>query len=174
MQLEFKDRSVHLIICTLQWATLSGLVTWQKDTCDLGQEQRHKAASSAVLFSFSTKAAVLSLAPQTLFSTHSAQGQGRINMQLCWLIPSTMHFNARPLNAIDTSVPVIMSVNAYLSKHAVFLSFWTLTFDAAACATVYLLMLLCLRFGLVAKKSRTKSLAYGRRRRRSPLKCCDK
>lgn len=41
-------------------------------------------------------------------------------MQLCWLIPNTMHFNARPLNAIDTSVPVIMSVNAYLSKHAVF------------------------------------------------------
>lgn len=76
---------------------LSGLVTLQKGTCDLGWWWQHKAASSAVLFSFSTKAVVLSLAPQTLFSPHSAQGQGRINMQHWWLILNTMQFNACPL-----------------------------------------------------------------------------
>lgn len=86
----------HISTSELQKATLSGLVTPQKDTRDLGQQRRHKAASSAVLFSFSTKAAVLSLAPQTLFSVHSAQGQGRINKQLWWLIPVTIHFSAYP------------------------------------------------------------------------------
>lgn len=56
----------------------------------------HKAASSAVLFSTNTKAAVLSLALQMPFPTHSARGQGRINMWLWWFIASTMHFNAHP------------------------------------------------------------------------------
>lgn len=93
MHIGSKDKSVNQIVCTLQQNTLSGLVTRQRDTCDLGR-QWHKAASSALLLSSGTKAAVLSLAQQTPFPPHSTQGQGRISMWLWRLIPSTMHFNA--------------------------------------------------------------------------------
>lgn len=99
MNIQYKYRSIHWPICIFTICYLvRSCYAWQRDTCDLGwRRRRHKAASSALLFSSSTKAVVLSLAPQTPFPPHSAQGQGRINMQLWWFIPSTVHFNARPL-----------------------------------------------------------------------------
>lgn len=76
--------SVRWAICVLTTAYLVGACyTWQRDTCNLGCQRRNKAASSAVLFSASTKAAVLSVVQQLPFPTHSAQGQGRINTWLC-------------------------------------------------------------------------------------------
>lgn len=82
------NTSVRWAICVLTTAYLVGACyTWQRDTCNLGCQRRNKAASSAVLFSASTKAAVLSVVQQLPFPTHSAQGQGRINTWLwCFLL----------------------------------------------------------------------------------------